>query len=145
MPVSTTHAIVGGVVGMTMAGAGASCLNWEIDGENARSRALLLMPILFSATSFILVLVTTLKAKAIKKELGLNTKLILSTVVGVSVGMVAFFVVTPYVKKTFPSEQKDVAGDGKTDVELQKTATGEVQTATEDTSKPSKYKNFRIC
>jgi len=174
MPVSTTHAIVGGVVGMTMAGAGASCLNWEIDGglggivlswiispvfsgavavfgfalsrrfiingENARSRALLLMPILFSATSFILVLVTTLKAKAIKKELGLNTKLILSTIVGVSIGMVAFFVVTPYVKKTFPSEQKDVVGDGKTDVELQKTATGEVQTATEDTSKPSQDK-----
>jgi len=174
MPVSTTHAIVGGVVGMTMAGAGASCLNWEIDGglggivlswiispvfsgavavcgfalsrrfiingENARSRALLLMPTLFSATSFILVLVTTLKAKAIKKELGLNTKLILSTVVGVSVGMVAFFVVTPYVKKTFPSEQKDVAGDGKTDVELQKTPIGEGQSATDDTSKQSQEK-----
>jgi phosphate/sulfate permease len=32
MPVSTTHAIVGGVVGMTMAGAGSTCLNWAIDG-----------------------------------------------------------------------------------------------------------------
>merc|ERR1719461_2570611 len=29
VPVSTTHSIVGGVVGMTMAGAGAHCLNWE--------------------------------------------------------------------------------------------------------------------
>merc|ERR1719474_2537486 len=32
MPVSTTHAIVGGVVGMTMAGAGGKCLNWAIQG-----------------------------------------------------------------------------------------------------------------
>merc|ERR1719233_2043203 len=98
MPVSTTHAIVGGVVGMTMAGAGGECLNWEIDGglggivlswvispvlsgliavigfalsrtfiirsSSPRFRALALMPILFAGTTFILVLVTTLKAKA---------------------------------------------------------------------------------
>jgi len=32
VPVSTTHAIVGGVVGMTVAGAGAGCLNWAING-----------------------------------------------------------------------------------------------------------------
>lgn len=32
VPVSTTHAIVGGVVGMTVAGAGGSCLNWSVDG-----------------------------------------------------------------------------------------------------------------
>ena len=32
MPVSTTHAIVGGVVGVTMVGAGGSCLNWDFDG-----------------------------------------------------------------------------------------------------------------
>jgi len=171
MPVSTTHAIVGGVVGMTMAGTGASCLNWEIDGglggivlswiispvfsgvvavfgfslsrrfiingKNGGRRALILMPILFSATSFLLVLVTTLKAKAIKKELSLNTKLIISSVIGVSVGLVAFFIVTPHVKKTLPSEQKDVAGNGKSDVELQKTGTGEGQAGTDDTLKPS--------
>merc|ERR1719445_1947816 len=171
MPVSTTHAIVGGVVGMTMAGAGASCLNWEIDGglggivlswiispvfsgavavcgfalsrrfiingANARSRALILMPVFFCAISWVLVMVTTLKAKAIKKELSLNSKLILSTVIGVSVGLVAFFIVTPHVKKTFPSEQKDVAGNGKSDVELQKTGTEEGQAGTDDTLKPS--------
>lgn len=32
MPVSTTHAIVGGVVGMTVFGAGGHCLNWAYDG-----------------------------------------------------------------------------------------------------------------
>lgn len=32
MPVSTTHAIVGGVVGVTMMGVGPSCLNWAYDG-----------------------------------------------------------------------------------------------------------------
>jgi len=32
LPVSTTHSIVGGVVGMTMVGAGPSCLNWKMKG-----------------------------------------------------------------------------------------------------------------
>mmetsp|Transcript_4877 Transcript_4877/g.10218 ORF Transcript_4877/g.10218 Transcript_4877/m.10218 type:complete len:543 (+) Transcript_4877:19-1647(+) len=32
MPVSTTHAIVGGVVGVTMMGVGADCLNWNYEG-----------------------------------------------------------------------------------------------------------------
>merc|ERR1719195_2109881 len=32
VPVSTTHAIVGGVVGMTLAGAGSGCLNWAVEG-----------------------------------------------------------------------------------------------------------------
>jgi sodium-dependent phosphate transporter len=32
MPVSTTHAIVGGIVGMTMAGTNASCVDWSYDG-----------------------------------------------------------------------------------------------------------------
>merc|ERR1719445_16904 len=155
MPVSTTHAIVGGVVGMTMAGTGAGCLNWEIDGglggivlswvisplfsgsvavfgfalsrrfiingENARKRALILMPVFFCAISWVLVMVTTLKAKAIKKELSLNSKLLLSTAVGVSIGLFAFFMVTPQVKRTFPSFQKTLDLDGKTDVELPKT------------------------
>jgi solute carrier family 20 (sodium-dependent phosphate transporter) len=32
MPVSATHAVVGGVVGMTMAGVGTPCINWSYDG-----------------------------------------------------------------------------------------------------------------
>jgi solute carrier family 20 (sodium-dependent phosphate transporter) len=32
MPVSATHAVVGGVVGMTWAGVGVGCLNWAYDG-----------------------------------------------------------------------------------------------------------------
>jgi len=32
MPVSTTHAIVGAVVGITMVGTRATCLNWSFDG-----------------------------------------------------------------------------------------------------------------
>jgi len=166
MPVSTTHAIVGGVVGMTMAGTGADCLNWEIDGglggivlswvisplfsgsvaavgfalsrrfiingDNPRKRALVLMPVFFCAISWVLVMVTTLKAKAIKKELTLNTKLLLSTGVAGSNGLFAFFVVTPHVKKTFPSLQKTLDLDGRTRVELQKTSTKEGQKGTDN-------------
>lgn len=32
MPVSTTHAIIGGVVGSTIVGVAFSCLNWDFDG-----------------------------------------------------------------------------------------------------------------
>ena len=32
MPVSTTHAIVGCIVGMTMAGTNASCVDWSYEG-----------------------------------------------------------------------------------------------------------------
>ena len=32
LPVSTTHAIVGAVVGVTLAGAGGGCLNWGWKG-----------------------------------------------------------------------------------------------------------------
>ena len=31
MPVSTTHAIVGGIVGMTIAGVGGDCVDWTVD------------------------------------------------------------------------------------------------------------------
>lgn len=137
MPVSTTHSIVGGVVGMTMAGAGASCLNWDIDGglggillswiispvlsgaiavigfafsrkyiiegQNSRFRALVLLPIFFSFTTFFLVLVTTLKAKAVKKKIGLQSKLILSAVSAFATGLFAYLIVTPHIKRTFPS------------------------------------------
>jgi len=152
MPVSTTHAIVGGVVGMTMAGAGGKCLNWAIQGglggivlswvispvlsgliavvgfalsrkfiiqgENPRFRALVLLPILFSLSTFILVLVTTLKAKAVKKKLELNEKYIIAASAAIAVGLFAQFTVAPQVKKTFPS----IAGNGKssTSLEMQK-------------------------
>jgi len=139
LPVSTTHAIVGGVVGMTVAGAGWGCLNWNIDGglggillswiispvlsgviaatayglskkfvmrsSNPLSRALTLMPVLYFASTFILVLVTTLKAKAIKKELDLLTKLIISFASAILVGLFATFVVKPQVKKSFPTRE----------------------------------------
>jgi len=96
-----------------------------------------LMPIFFFATSFILVMVTTLKAKAIKKELDINQKLILSVAVGVSVGLFAFLVVTPHVQKTFPSLQKTLDADGKTDVELQKKVSREIPMNYDDPKKPS--------
>ena len=32
MPVSTTHAIVGGMVGVTLVGQGGQCLNWSFEG-----------------------------------------------------------------------------------------------------------------
>lgn len=35
MPVSATHAIVGAVVGMTVAGVGFPCLDWSITGKPA--------------------------------------------------------------------------------------------------------------
>lgn len=158
IPVSTTHAIVGGVVGMTMAGVGGECLNWAIDGglggivlswivspvlsgaiavigfglsrtyiinsPNPRFRALILMPVLYFLSTFILVLVTTLKAKAIKKKMDLNAKLACSLAIATAVALFANFVVKPKVQKTFPSEKElkkytdGTASSG--DVELQK-------------------------
>jgi phosphate/sulfate permease len=32
MPVSTTHSIVGGIIGITILGVGGDCLNWKFDG-----------------------------------------------------------------------------------------------------------------
>jgi len=163
IPVSTTHAIVGGVVGMTMTGVGGSCLNWDIDGglggivlswivspvlsgviaavgfglsrkfiinaQNARFRALILMPLLYFLSTFILVLVTTLKAKAIKKKLELNMKLTLALAAAVAVALFANFVVKPEVKKSFPSEReyvrKYIENTAKSgDLELQQTKVG---------------------
>jgi len=98
-----------------------------INGENPRKRALVLMPIFYGATTWIMGMVTTLKAKAIKKELDLNQKLILSSAVGVSVGLFALLVVRPHVQKTFPSFQKTLDADGTTDVELQKRGSREIR------------------
>jgi len=137
IPVSTTHAIVGGVVGMTVAGVGTECLNWAIDGglggivlswvispilsgliavvcyaismkyiiqtKNPLFRALVLMPILYFLCTFLLIFVTTLKAKAIKNEISLHTKLIISLVFALVVGLFANFVIKPEVKRTLPS------------------------------------------
>ena len=36
MPVSTTHAIVGGIVGMTIAGVGGDCVDWSVDAGVGR-------------------------------------------------------------------------------------------------------------
>jgi len=171
MPVSTTHSIVGGVVGMTMAGAGSSCLNWDIDGglggillswiispvfsgaiavvgfalsrkfiiesDSARFRALVLLPIFFSATTFLLVLVTTLKAKAVKKELGLQSKLILSAVSAIATGLFAFLIVTPHIKRTFPSITGSIKNTKVTSLEMSKKEGSEVTKDRDDTDKDS--------
>lgn len=39
LPVSTTHAVVGGVVGMTMAAVGTGCLNWSFESGLGRIAA----------------------------------------------------------------------------------------------------------
>jgi sodium-dependent phosphate transporter len=46
MPVSTTHAIVGGVVGMTMVGASPSCLQWTWKGLSGIVASWVISPIL---------------------------------------------------------------------------------------------------
>jgi solute carrier family 20 (sodium-dependent phosphate transporter) len=46
MPVSATHAVVGGVVGMTMAGAGTSCINWSYDGLGGIFASWVISPVL---------------------------------------------------------------------------------------------------
>lgn len=166
IPVSTTHAIVGGVVGMTMTGVGGSCLNWDIDGglggivlswvvspvlsgmiaaigfalsrrfvinsQNPRFRALVLMPILYFLSTFILIMVTTLKAKAIKKKLVLNEKLLLSFASAVCVGLFANFVVKPSVIKSFPSELENIKRFVKqTAKETPKSEAGDVEMQTQ--------------
>jgi len=192
IPVSTTHAIVGGVVGMTMTGVGGSCLNWEIDGglggivlswvispvlsgviavigfafsrrfvinaQNPRFRALVLMPVLYFLSTFTIVFVTTLKAKAIKKKLDLNTKLIVSFVIAVCVALFANFVVKPEVKKSFPSESENIQklcaeetakakGVAGGDVELQTTTAVDsgIIDLTDDATKADDSTKASIC
>jgi len=137
LPVSTTHAIVGGVVGMTVGGVGWECLNWKLDGglggivlswvispllsgaiasitfglsrrfiiksRKPQYRALMLMPILYFASTFFLVLVITLKSKAIKTKLDLSVKLMVSSLAAIAVGFFATYFVKPKVKKSIVS------------------------------------------
>merc|ERR550534_1952036 len=65
--------------------------------------------------------------KTIQPKLQLQLK----EAVGALVGLFSFFVVTPHVKKSFPSFQKTLDLDGKADLELQKTGTKEGQKATD--------------
>lgn len=46
MPVSATHAVVGGVVGMTGAAVGTNCLNWQFDGLGGIVASWVISPIL---------------------------------------------------------------------------------------------------
>jgi solute carrier family 20 (sodium-dependent phosphate transporter) len=46
MPVSATHAVVGGVVGMTAAAVGTNCLNWQFDGLGGIVASWVISPIL---------------------------------------------------------------------------------------------------
>lgn len=46
MPVSATHAVVGGVVGMTWAAVGSDCLNWQFDGLGGIVASWVISPIL---------------------------------------------------------------------------------------------------
>jgi solute carrier family 20 (sodium-dependent phosphate transporter) len=57
MPVSATHAVVGGVVGMTWAAVGSNCLNWAFDGLGGIVASWVISPILsgiIGATTFLL-------------------------------------------------------------------------------------------
>lgn len=51
MPVSTTHAIVGAVLGMTMVGAGAACVNWGYPGLLTIVASWFVSPLLAGALS----------------------------------------------------------------------------------------------
>lgn len=54
MPVSTTHAVVGGVLGMTVAGAGPSCVLWLYPGLLQIVASWVISPILAGLISGIL-------------------------------------------------------------------------------------------
>jgi phosphate/sulfate permease len=57
MPVSATHAVVGGVVGMTWAGVGSNCLNWAFDGLGGIVASWVISPVLsgiIGASTFLL-------------------------------------------------------------------------------------------
>lgn len=54
MPVSTTHAIVGAVLGMTLVGAGASCVKWGYPGLLAIVASWFVSPVFAGALSGII-------------------------------------------------------------------------------------------
>jgi len=115
-----------------------------IRSNNPRFRALVLLPILFSASTFILVLVTTLKAKAIKKKLELNEKYIIASCAAIAMGLFAFLFVTPQVKKTFPSVTVKANGKLSEDwqsLEMQKKGTDKETEAGKDVETPEQTKD----
>ncbi len=54
VPVSTTHAIVGAVLGMTMVGAGISCVKWGYPGLLAIVASWFVSPVFAGALSAIM-------------------------------------------------------------------------------------------
>jgi len=59
MPVSTTHAIVGGVVGMTIVGTSASCLNWAwVGGLSSIIASWVISPLLSGLIATVILLAT---------------------------------------------------------------------------------------
>jgi len=145
LPVSTTHAIVGGVVGVTTLGLGTQCLNTEfprgLAGIGAswvispllsgligcmmygitkfavfkrtspREAALLALPILFSLTTFVMILLILLKAGPTKK---LDKRMMTLYAFGVTCGVfIAVWVfLRPYIVKRMPSNNLPQTVDG---------------------------------
>eukprot|EP00908_Phaeocystis_cordata_P025558 Transcript_8008.p1 GENE.Transcript_8008~~Transcript_8008.p1 ORF type:complete len:586 (+),score=207.71 Transcript_8008:57-1760(+) len=143
VPVSTTHAIVGGVVGMTMVGAkgGAGCLNWKWKGGltsiiaswvispvlsgaigagvyaatsrlTTRSRsplrhALRLLPVLYSLSTTVMVLLILMKSKP-TKHLDKATQVLPSLGCGLLAYLLVLGLVVPRVKR----EVEAYSGDG---------------------------------
>jgi solute carrier family 20 (sodium-dependent phosphate transporter) len=59
MPVSATHAVVGGVVGMTWAAVGTSCINWDYDGLGGIMASWVISPVLSGVIGSITYLLTS--------------------------------------------------------------------------------------
>jgi solute carrier family 20 (sodium-dependent phosphate transporter) len=58
MPVSATHAVVGGVVGMTWASVGVGCLNWSYDGLGGIFASWIISPLFSGIVGALTFLVT---------------------------------------------------------------------------------------
>jgi len=80
MPVSTTHSIVGGVIGVTISGTAASCLNWSIKkGLTAIMLSWVISPVLagcFASSLFLLSQKFIMQSKApVERAIGLVSAL----------------------------------------------------------------------
>jgi solute carrier family 20 (sodium-dependent phosphate transporter) len=58
MPVSATHAVVGGVVGMTWAAVGTNCINWDYDGLGGIMASWVISPVLSGLVGSIVYILT---------------------------------------------------------------------------------------